>query len=35
VQAALDGKQDKLVYMTQTDYDALTSKDAAAVYLVG
>lgn len=34
-QAALDGKQDKLVYMTQTDYDALTAKDASTVYLVG
>ena len=35
VQAALDAKQDALVHLTQAEYDALTAKDAATVYLVG
>ena len=35
VQAALDAKQDALAYMTQSEYDALTAKDASTVYLVG
>ncbi len=35
VRAALDAKQDALVIMTQAEYDALTTKDSATVYLVG
>lgn len=35
MQAALDAKQDALAYLTQAEYDALTAKDAATVYLVG
>ena len=35
VQAALDAKQDALAYMTQSEYDALTTKVPTTVYLVG
>ena len=35
VQAALDAKQDALAYMTQSEYDALTTKVDTTVYLVG
>ena len=35
MQSALDSKQDALVNLTQAEYDALTTKDASTVYLVG
>ena len=35
MQSALDAKQDALAYMTQSEYDALTTKVPTTVYLVG